>query len=186
MAPIRRRLTRLAALVGSAMLLSACAIIEVDENPLTTFEPAGPFADQIATVRVEIRDNTHAQSIDPDNVTRTMAVGETIVIDKTITLSAAGASLVDLFFLADNTGSMGGIINQAEAGASSADVYILSPSGDMLDPGGDRFPAGAGVPRCPRRSGAISLYHIKLLFKKRKLADAANACRVCLQSGDKC
>jgi len=47
MAPIRRRLARLAALVGSALLLSACAIIEVEENPLTTFEPAGPFAEQI-------------------------------------------------------------------------------------------------------------------------------------------
>jgi cytochrome c oxidase subunit II len=47
MAPIRRRLTRLAAIVGSALLLGACAIIEVDENPLTTFEPAGPFAEEI-------------------------------------------------------------------------------------------------------------------------------------------
>ncbi|HSM44136.1 MAG TPA: cytochrome c oxidase subunit II [Acidimicrobiia bacterium] len=47
MAPFRRRLTRLAALVGSSFLLSACAIIEVEENPLTTFEPAGPFAEQI-------------------------------------------------------------------------------------------------------------------------------------------
>ncbi len=47
MARIRRRLTRLAALVGSAVILSACSIIEVDENPLTTFEPAGPFAEQI-------------------------------------------------------------------------------------------------------------------------------------------
>jgi cytochrome c oxidase subunit 2 len=47
MAPIRRRIAKVAALVGSAVLLSACSIIEVDENPLTTFEPAGPFAEQI-------------------------------------------------------------------------------------------------------------------------------------------
>jgi cytochrome c oxidase subunit II len=47
MASIRRRLTRLAALVGSAVILSACSIIELEENPLTTFEPAGPFADEI-------------------------------------------------------------------------------------------------------------------------------------------
>jgi heme/copper-type cytochrome/quinol oxidase subunit 2 len=47
MALIRRHLLRLAVLVGSSFLLSACAIIEVDENPLTTFEPAGPFADRI-------------------------------------------------------------------------------------------------------------------------------------------
>lgn len=47
MARIRRQLTRTAALVGSAVLLTACAIIEVEENPLTTFEPAGPFAEEI-------------------------------------------------------------------------------------------------------------------------------------------
>jgi cytochrome c oxidase subunit 2 len=47
MAPFRRRSTRLASLVGATFLLSACAIIEVDENPLTTFEPEGPFARQI-------------------------------------------------------------------------------------------------------------------------------------------
>lgn len=47
MAPIRRRIAKLAAFVGSAVLLSACSIIEVEENPLTTFEPAGPFADRI-------------------------------------------------------------------------------------------------------------------------------------------
>lgn len=47
MGQIRRRLFQLAVLVGSAFLLSACSIIEVDNNPLTTFEPAGPFADQI-------------------------------------------------------------------------------------------------------------------------------------------
>jgi len=47
MAPFRRRVTRLAALAGTAALLSACAFIEVDENPLTTFEPAGPFAEEI-------------------------------------------------------------------------------------------------------------------------------------------
>jgi cytochrome c oxidase subunit 2 len=47
MAPIRQRLTHLAALVGSALLLGGCSIIELEENPLTTFEPAGPFADEI-------------------------------------------------------------------------------------------------------------------------------------------
>lgn len=47
MARIRRQLTRIAALVGVAVLLTACAIIEVEENPLTTFEPAGPFAEEI-------------------------------------------------------------------------------------------------------------------------------------------
>jgi hypothetical protein len=48
-----------------------------------------------------------------------MNVGQTITIHKTITLAASGANLVDLFFLADNTGSMGGIVNNAKAGAGA-------------------------------------------------------------------
>jgi hypothetical protein len=60
-----------------------------------------------------------AQSIDPASFSGTMAVGETITIHKTITLAPFGANLVDLFFLADNTGSMGGIINNAKAGAAA-------------------------------------------------------------------
>ncbi len=48
MAPIRRRLIRLTALVGSSLLLGACAFLDAGEDqPLTTFEPAGPFAEQI-------------------------------------------------------------------------------------------------------------------------------------------
>lgn len=47
MAPIRRRIARLTALVGSAILLSACQVIEVEENPLTIFDPAGPIAERI-------------------------------------------------------------------------------------------------------------------------------------------
>lgn len=46
MAPVRRRLTRLAAIVGSALSLAACADT-TEQHPLTTFDPAGPFADQI-------------------------------------------------------------------------------------------------------------------------------------------
>jgi hypothetical protein len=60
-----------------------------------------------------------AQSITPPTFTGTMNVGQTITIHKTITLAASGANLVDLFFLADNTGSMGGIIGQAQTGASA-------------------------------------------------------------------
>ena len=48
MAPIRRRLTRLTALVGSSLLLSACAFLDAGQDqPLTTFEPSGPFAEKI-------------------------------------------------------------------------------------------------------------------------------------------
>lgn len=60
-----------------------------------------------------------AQSITPDKVVATIRVGQTFTIKKTITLGASGATNVDLFFLADNTGSMGGIVNNARNGANA-------------------------------------------------------------------
>jgi hypothetical protein len=60
-----------------------------------------------------------AQSINPSSVSATIGVGESITINKTITVGEFGATTVDIFFLADNTGSMGGVINQAKAGANS-------------------------------------------------------------------
>ncbi len=47
MVPLRHRVTRLVALVGVSLLLASCAFIEIEDAPLTTFEPAGPFADRI-------------------------------------------------------------------------------------------------------------------------------------------
>jgi hypothetical protein len=63
--------------------------------------------------------NAHAQSIDPATFDGTMEVGETITIHKTITLADYGANLVDLFFLTDATGSMGGTIASVKSGASA-------------------------------------------------------------------
>ena len=60
-----------------------------------------------------------AQSIDPASFSATLAVGESVTIHKTITLAAGGADLVDLYMLADNTGSMGTTIGQAKAGATA-------------------------------------------------------------------
>ena len=60
-----------------------------------------------------------AQSISPDTFSKTITVGQTITIDKTITLGSGGASKVDVVFLADNTGSMGGTVSNAKAGATS-------------------------------------------------------------------
>lgn len=48
MAPIRRRLTRVVAFVGTAVLLSGCAFVGGGaDQPLTTFEPKGIFGRQI-------------------------------------------------------------------------------------------------------------------------------------------
>lgn len=47
MAPLRQRLKRLFALVGTTLLLTSCAFVENPDAPLTTFDPAGPNARQI-------------------------------------------------------------------------------------------------------------------------------------------
>lgn len=47
MARFRHRLSRLAALVGTAALLASCSLIEIQDAPMTTFEPAGPNAERL-------------------------------------------------------------------------------------------------------------------------------------------
>jgi cytochrome c oxidase subunit 2 len=47
MARSRPRLVRLGALVAAALVLGACSLITSEDQPLTTFEPAGPFAERI-------------------------------------------------------------------------------------------------------------------------------------------
>jgi len=47
MAPFRQRITRLIALIGLATLLASCSLVEIEDAPLSTFEPAGPNAERI-------------------------------------------------------------------------------------------------------------------------------------------
>jgi hypothetical protein len=77
------------------------------------------FVAAAATLAFGLGTAAHAQSITPPTVSHTMNVGETYTVNKSITLGPAGSTKVDLFFLADNTGSMGGIINNAQSGASA-------------------------------------------------------------------
>lgn len=94
-----------------------------------------------------------AQSISPTSFTDTIAVSETTSENFTITLPPDGpaTSLVDVVFLSDNTGSMGGAIANIEANASAilgalsgsgADInyavtsYFRDPSECCTTPGG--------------------------------------------------
>lgn len=47
MARFRQRLTRTITFIGSALLLASCSVLETGEQPLTTFDPAGPNAERI-------------------------------------------------------------------------------------------------------------------------------------------
>lgn len=54
----------------------------------------------------------NAASITPGSYTSSLAEGQSITVQRTVTIDSSGpaANLVDVFFLADNTGSMGGAI----------------------------------------------------------------------------
>lgn len=62
-----------------------------------------------------------ADSISPSSFTGTGPVGSTFTVDKTVTVNSGTSttSTVDVFFLADTTGSMGGQIAAIKASASS-------------------------------------------------------------------
>ena len=72
-----------------------------------------------------------ADSITPDTFSATLGVGESTTITKTVTVtdSAPTTAKVDVFFLVDSTGSMGGLINSVKASASS----ILSTTAGLGD-----------------------------------------------------
>jgi cytochrome c oxidase subunit 2 len=43
----RHRLIRLSGLLGLALLLAACSLVEIEDAPMTAFEPAGPNAERL-------------------------------------------------------------------------------------------------------------------------------------------
>lgn len=63
----------------------------------------------------------HADSIAPSSYSTTLGVGESVTINKTVTIEAGPPTTTrtDIFFLADNTGSMGGLISTVQANAAS-------------------------------------------------------------------
>ncbi len=72
-----------------------------------------------------------ADSIDPLTYSDTLALGESVTIQKTVTVSAGSptSALVDIVFLADETGSMGGEIADVRNAAAS----ILSSTAGLGD-----------------------------------------------------
>lgn len=61
-----------------------------------------------------------ADSITPSSVTASLGIGETLTVAKTVTIAKeATTSQVDVYFMADTTGSMGGTIAAVSGSASS-------------------------------------------------------------------
>jgi hypothetical protein len=67
-----------------------------------------------------------ADSISPASVSATIGVGESFTVNKTVTVDSAPTAPVDVFFLADTTGSMGSYIAAVQ---SSASTILSSTSG---------------------------------------------------------
>jgi hypothetical protein len=59
-----------------------------------------------------------AASITPDNFEATIGVNGTTSFDRTVTLDPVAVDKLDVFFLADNTGSMGGVIGNVRTVAT--------------------------------------------------------------------
>lgn len=61
----------------------------------------------------------YAANITPNTINVDLVVDQTVNIERTLTLDSTGpaANLVDVIFLADNTGSMGGVINTVRSNA---------------------------------------------------------------------
>ena len=73
-----------------------------------------------------------ADSVAPATYSDTLEIGESVTIKKTVTVDAGGpdSARVDVFFLADSTGSMRGQISQAQANANTI-ISSLSTLGDV-------------------------------------------------------
>jgi hypothetical protein len=73
-----------------------------------------------------------ADSVAPSTYSDTLEIGGSVTIRKTVTAEAGGpdSARVDVFFLADSTGSMGGQIAQAKANANTI-ISSLSGLGDV-------------------------------------------------------
>jgi hypothetical protein len=74
---------------------------------------------------------TQADTIDPTSFTANLGVGESVTIEKTVVIAdAPTAALIDVHFLFDTSGSMGGRINGVKAAA--ADIFTgLDALGDV-------------------------------------------------------
>lgn len=78
-----------------------------------------------------------ADSIDPTSYSADLAVGEKVTITKTVTVAKAGPTdaVLDVMFLIDTTGSMGGAIANAKSAASSILDGLRATYGPSLKSG---------------------------------------------------
>ena len=103
-----------------------------------------------------------ADTIDPDTYSDTLAMGESVTIEKTVVIEDSGptSALVDVHFLIDTSGSMGGQITAAKAAANDLFTEITSRFGDVAASVGV-FSEGASLDDPDIRGRAIIGYLTK-------------------------
>lgn len=91
-----------------------------------------------------------ADTISPTSFSADLGVGDSVTVRKTVTVSASGptAAVVDIMFVFDTTGSMGGAINNAKATATS----VLNDLATTYSGGGGSLMSGVGQYDDPGRS----------------------------------
>lgn len=74
-----------------------------------------------------------ADSISPSSVSATLDQGESMTIHKVVTVSteAPSTSMVDVYFLADTTGSMGSILNAVKSSANNILTTVAGIGGNV-------------------------------------------------------
>ena len=72
-----------------------------------------------------------AATITPDTFSATIGVGESVTVEKTVTIEAGDvASKVDFYFLSDNNGSMTGVIDNVKSVAGDLLTALNAEYGD--------------------------------------------------------
>jgi hypothetical protein len=84
----------------------------------------------LATAGLLAAGGAHAASITPASFDATIGVGGSVTVSKTITLDPGGAGRVDIFFLTDDTGSMGGPINSVKTTSVALVAALNAAYGD--------------------------------------------------------
>ncbi|WP_039912669.1 PEP-CTERM sorting domain-containing protein [Cellvibrio mixtus] len=97
------------------------------------------------TVALALPVAAHADTISPETYAATLGVGESVTITKTVTVEESVSSgVLDVVFLIDTSGSMGGVIAAAKAAAANL-LTGLAGFGDLATGTGYYSEPGSGL-----------------------------------------
>jgi hypothetical protein len=78
----------------------------------------------------------YADSISPDTFSASLAVGGSVTIEKTVTITKQATAPIDIFFLMDTTGSMSGAIGAVKTGFNSIVTNLAGVASNVAFGGG--------------------------------------------------